>query len=96
MKSKNRRGTAGLAVRALLKSGCCATTVVLGSLPVIAGAADEQVMAAATEPATLPKVRVVDEVLVEATRYATPKTTSATKTDTALRDVPQSVSVITS
>lgn len=48
------------------------------------------------EPTTLPRVRVVDEVLVEATRYSTPKTTTATKTETALRDVPQSVSVITS
>jgi catecholate siderophore receptor len=37
----------------------------------------------------------LDEVLVEATRYATPKTTTATKTDTALRDVPQSVSIVT-
>lgn len=39
---------------------------------------------------------IVDEVIVEATRYSTPKTATATKTDSALRDVPQSISVITS
>jgi catecholate siderophore receptor len=38
----------------------------------------------------------LDEVLVEATRYSTPKTATATKTDSELRDVPQSVSIVTS
>jgi catecholate siderophore receptor len=52
------------------------------ALPAVAGAQDRS--------------RIVDEVIVEATRYSTPKTATATKTDTALRDVPQSISVITS
>ena len=56
--------------------------VALASLPVLAVAQERS--------------RVVDEVIVEATRYSTPQTAIATKTDTALRDVPQSVTVITS
>lgn len=56
--------------------------VALVCLPAIAGAQERS--------------RVVDEVIVEATRYSTPKTATATKTETALRDVPQSISVITS
>ncbi len=56
--------------------------VALASLPVLAVAQERS--------------RVVDEVIVEATRYSTPQTATATKTDTALRDVPQSLSVITS
>lgn len=47
------------------------------------------------EPVTLPRVTVESDVIVEATRYSNPKVSGATKTDTALRDVPQSVSVIT-
>jgi catecholate siderophore receptor len=62
-----------------------AATIVLVSLPAIAAAAEQQ----------RSSDRLLDEVLVEATRYSTPKTTSATKTDTPLRDVPQAVSVIT-
>lgn len=59
-------------------------------------------MAAADEPlddadsVATSKGRFVDEVLVEAPRYTTPKTATATRTDTILRDVPQSISVITS
>lgn len=38
----------------------------------------------------------VEEVVVEASRYSTPSTATATRTTTPLRDVPQSISVITS
>jgi catecholate siderophore receptor len=51
------------------------------SLPAVAGAQERS--------------RLVDEVIVEATRYSTPTTATATKTESALRDVPQTVSIIT-
>ncbi len=70
-------------------TGCRATVVMLAALPVIA-TAQERAREGRDSGITL------DEVLVEATRYSTPKTTTATKTDTALRDVPQAVSVVTS
>lgn len=46
-----------------------------------------------TQAATLPKVRV--EVDAPDTGYSAARVTSATKTDTALRDVPQSITVVT-
>lgn len=63
--------------------------------PLTVGAEEGGSTKNASEPVTLPRVTVESEVLVEATRYSKPKITGATKTDTALRDVPQSVSVIT-
>lgn len=68
-----------------------ATALTLAALPSIAGEA--QFAAASDRQRTL---QVADEVVVEATRYATAETMTATKTQTALRDVPQSVSVVTS
>jgi len=76
-------------------SMACSAVLATAALPAIA-AAQTQNPPAQHEPATLPKVRVEDEVLVEATRYSTPQTSTATKTDTALRDVPQSVTIVTS
>src|SRR5882672_3672023 len=46
----------------------------------------------ADEPKTLPKVSVEAS---EPVPYAAPESRTATKTDTALRDVPQSISVVT-
>lgn len=81
------RVTAGRRLpQSLSKPSYYATVAVLASLSATA-IAEEQPSSA---------LSVEDEVLVEATRYSAPKTTTATKTDTALRDVPQSVSVITS
>lgn len=76
-------------------AGRLLAVVLLASLPAIAGADEERSSASARETTTLPRVRVEDEVLVEASRYSAPKITTATKTGTALRDVPQSISVIT-
>jgi catecholate siderophore receptor len=41
------------------------------------------------------QARVADEVLVEARRYSTTRSMTPTKTATALRDVPQSITVVT-
>jgi catecholate siderophore receptor len=91
------RSAAGrLQQRSLLSGSYCAMAVVLASFPAITLAEEQGSSANDRDPTTLPRVRVEDEVLVEATRYSTPKTTTATKTDTALLDVPQSISVITS
>jgi catecholate siderophore receptor len=49
----------------------------------------------ATNAVTLPRIRVQANV-VGANEYGAERTTSATRTDTPLRDVPQSVSVVTS
>lgn len=68
---------------------CRATAVLLAFLPAVV-TAQERSRDDRDSGTTL------DEVLVEATRYSTPKTTTATKTETALRDVPQSISVVTS
>jgi catecholate siderophore receptor len=87
MKLKNRIASEQKQLRALFKGICGVTVATLASMPWIAGG---------QETTTLPKVRVVDEVIVEATRYSVPTTTSATKTDTPLRDVPQSMTVVTS
>jgi catecholate siderophore receptor len=73
----------------LRTASCRAAAVVLAFLPA-AISAQERSLGDRDSGATL------DEVLVEATRYATPKIATATKTDTALRDVPQSVSIVTS
>jgi catecholate siderophore receptor len=75
------------------KGACCATVFALASLP---GHALSEERSGASQPTTLPKVRVVDEVIVEASRYSESETRTATKTDTPLRDVPQSVTVVTS
>jgi catecholate siderophore receptor len=90
VKNKAQRVAGRRDFRAVSTASCCTSIVVL-AWP-LAGASTEE----RSETASLPKVRVVDEVLVEATRYSTPKTMSATKTNTPLREVPQSVSVITS
>jgi catecholate siderophore receptor len=58
-------------------------------------AAEERAATSDREPVTLPRVTVESDDVVEGTRYAKPKITGATRTDTALRDVPQAVSVIT-
>jgi catecholate siderophore receptor len=77
--------------------GCCYVTLaVLASWSAIAEAEEQRSSADNRDATTMARVRVEDEVLVEATRYSAPKITTATKTDTALREVPQSVSVITS
>jgi catecholate siderophore receptor len=74
----------------LRKASRCATVAALVSLPAIAAADAERSRDDRDSGTTL------GEVLVEATRYSTPATATATKTDTALRDVPQSISVVTS
>lgn len=74
----------------LRKGSRCVTVAALASLPAIAAADAERSRDDRDSGTTL------DEVLVEATRYSTPATVTATKTDTALRDVPQSISVVTS
>jgi catecholate siderophore receptor len=73
-----------------------ATIAALAFLSATAIAEERSSSARNRETATLPTIRVEDEVLVEATRYSTPKTTTATKTNTPLRDVPQSISIVTS
>lgn len=78
------------------KPGSFVAIAVLAALSTTAVAEQQPSPAPNREPITLPRVRVEDEVLVEATRYSAPKTTTATKTDAALRDVPQSLGVITS
>jgi catecholate siderophore receptor len=50
----------------------------------------------AEDPAAPPQLEVTDSITVQApTGYQTPATSSATKTPTPLRDVPQSVTVVT-
>src|SRR5687767_15041259 len=85
-----------VAHRRLVSSSHYATIAALAFLSASASAEGQSSSAHNGETATLPTVRVEDEVLVEATRYSTPKTTTATKTNTALRDVPQSISIVTS
>jgi catecholate siderophore receptor len=73
-----------------------ATIFALASWPAMtpSALADESLDDASSVAAS--RAWIVDEVLVEAPRYTAPKTTTATRTDTVLRDVPQSISVITS
>jgi catecholate siderophore receptor len=64
------------------------------SLVALVAGAPLSAESASTTP-TLPRIRVQGEV-VDTSDYAAERTTSATRTDTPLRDVPQSVSVVTS
>lgn len=67
---------------------CCCCAAVLGA----AQAAWAQSPPSA--PVTLPTVSVTAPAEGEATGYTVPRTTTATKTDTPLRDVPQAVTVV--
>ena len=96
MRFETRLPAGRLIARSLFKRRVWVLAAAIVSMPMIAAGQEQQSSDGNRETTTLPKVRVVDEVLVEATRYSTPTTTTATKTNTPLRDVPQSVSVITS
>lgn len=87
MKNKRMQSIVRPVPTSLLRAVCNAALMVMAVSPGIASAADQK----------MPSSRglgVQDEVIVEASRYTKPQTTTATKTDTPLRDVPQSASVV--
>jgi catecholate siderophore receptor len=78
---------------AVLRAAINATLVALiAGAPLCAYSAESTSSQKAT---TLPRIRVQGEAL-DTNEYAAKRTSSATRTDTPLRDVPQSVSVVTS
>ncbi|MGH8175544.1 MAG: TonB-dependent receptor [Steroidobacter sp.] len=88
-----------VAVRAFLKTGPKTTTCVtivaaIAAFPVAAWSADRPAATSDRQATTLPRIRVEGDV-VEPDDYSAQHTSSATRTDTPLRDVPQSVTVVT-
>lgn len=70
-------------------SVCCASVLLLGAVPGVAAESD----AAGAEPKELSRIRVEDSV--DEPGYAAKRSTTGTKTDTPMLEVPQSISVIT-
>ncbi|HEX2492227.1 MAG TPA: TonB-dependent siderophore receptor, partial [Steroidobacter sp.] len=76
----------------IAKSVACVTATVLVSAPLaVLGANDSD---GENAPTTLPRIRVQADA-PEAEDYRVKRTSSATRTNTALRDIPQSVTVVT-
>lgn len=66
-------------------------TAIFTTLSMVSQAAEQGQAGADREPSTLPRIRVEGEVTEG---YSAPHTTSATRTHTPLRDVPQAVTVV--